>query len=326
MGQFRVMTFNVENLFAVGDPFGPDTRAELNAKVRSLAAVVDQAEPHVVGLQEVGSPAALTALQGALSRPMPHSVLGEPDSRGIRVAYLSTRVLREPTSIEMFPTAMLPVQSGDGRGSRGPSTKAGISRPGLHVTVRANGSDVGIVNCHLKSKLLSFPDNRIVFSPNNEDQRARFGAYALYRRASEAATLRSFITDAMGERGESEPFVLVGDMNDEVEAATTQILQGAPGSEYGTRGFNRTDNGDTSRLYNLAALLPDDQRFSRMYRGRAELIDHIFASRFLINPHRTPTMSQHLATPALPSIDDDANARRAEPGSDHAALMATFDW
>src|SRR6478735_9446274 len=72
--------------------------------------------------------------------------------------------------------------------------------------------------------------------------------------------------------------VVLGDLNDEVEAATTQILNGPPGSEIGTTGFDRPDNGDAQRLWNLAPRIPAEQRFSRIYRGRKQLIDHIFVS------------------------------------------------
>ena len=40
-------------------------------------------------------------------------------------------------------------------------------------------------------------------------------------------------------------------------AATTQILLGPPGSEIGTGGFDRPDQGDAERLWNLAPLLPE---------------------------------------------------------------------
>jgi predicted extracellular nuclease len=70
-----------------------------------------------------------------------------------------------------------------------------------------------------------------------------------------------------------------------------------------------------------------EARFSRVHRGRPELIDHIFASRFLVA--RIQTVSVHTVKAAgldaLPSIDDPA-ARRNEPGSDHAAVIATFEF
>jgi hypothetical protein len=48
MAQFRVMTWNVENLFDVGDDDGPETQAEFNAKLDSLASAINEQEPHVL--------------------------------------------------------------------------------------------------------------------------------------------------------------------------------------------------------------------------------------------------------------------------------------
>jgi endonuclease/exonuclease/phosphatase family metal-dependent hydrolase len=75
--------------------------------------------------------------------------------------------------------------------------------------------------------------------------------------------------------------LVAGDLNDGVDAATTQLLQGPPGSELGTPGFGRPDQGDGERLWNLTPLLAEPQRFTRVFRGRREVIDHIFASHVL---------------------------------------------
>ena len=45
MAQFRVMTWNVENLFDVGDDDGPKTQAQFAAKIESLRAVIDAQQP-----------------------------------------------------------------------------------------------------------------------------------------------------------------------------------------------------------------------------------------------------------------------------------------
>jgi hypothetical protein len=110
VAELRVMTWNVQNLFAPsveGD--GPDTTAAYLAKLASLAAVIDQARPHVLALQEVGPLDALTPLQATLDWQMRHIALGIPDARGIRVAFLSTRVLRDVTDVHIFPAGLLPV-------------------------------------------------------------------------------------------------------------------------------------------------------------------------------------------------------------------------
>jgi hypothetical protein len=97
--------------------------------------------------------------------------------------------------------------------------------------------------------------------------------------------------------------MVLDDLNDEVEAATTQIRNGPTGSEIGTGGFNQPDHGDRQRQWNLAPRIPEAQRFSRIYRGRKELIDHIFVSHALVG-----TIAQdHVTTDAAgrtPSIKE----------------------
>jgi predicted extracellular nuclease len=120
--------------------------------------------------------------------------------------------------------------------------------------------------------------------------------------------------------------ILTGDLNDEVDAASTLILNGPPGSEIGSVGFDQPDQGDGDRMWNLARLIPEERRYSRIYRGRLELIDHIFVSHFLVTNARTTEVTTVPAEGALPSIEDNPNARQGAPGSDHAAVVATFDF
>jgi endonuclease/exonuclease/phosphatase family metal-dependent hydrolase len=136
--------------------------------------------------------------------------------------------------------------------------------------------------------------------------------------------LRVAVTQALAGHGDRRPVVLTGDLNDTVQAATTQLLQGPPGSEIGTRGFNQADHGDPVRLWNLAPLMPAGRDYSRINQGRPELIDHILVSQALVTPLDAVT-AQALIEAPLPSIDPaDPNDRRNEPSSDHAPVVATF--
>jgi hypothetical protein len=119
-------------------------------------------------------------------------------------------------------------------------------------------------------------------APRDEDERARFGAYALHLRAAEAVTLRCQLNQLLAGGGATRAVLLAGDLNDEVQAATTQILNGPPGSEIGTAGFRVPDRCDGDRMWNLTPLIPEAQRFRRIFRGRREVIDHIFAGRLLV--------------------------------------------
>jgi endonuclease/exonuclease/phosphatase family metal-dependent hydrolase len=120
--------------------------------------------------------------------------------------------------------------------------------------------------------------------------------------------------------GRERAVIVLGDLNDEPTAATTQILLGPPGSEIGTPGSARPDQGDGSRLWNLAPLIPEERCFSRLFRGRGELIDHVLVSHALVQ--RVERVDTGPGEP--PSITEDPHARRDEPVSDHLPIVARF--
>ena len=91
-----------------------------------------------------------------------------------------------------------------------------------------------------------------------------------------------------------------------------------------TRRTSRADNGDAQRLWNLTPRIPAEQRFSRIYRGRKELIDHIFVSHVLVGKITQDHVTTDAAGPT-PSIDDDPTQRRGAPGSDHRPVLASID-
>ncbi len=215
------------------------------------------------------------------------------------------------------------------------------SRGVLAARVESGGREVTVVTCHLKSKLISYPPSRqggpTRFAPRDEGERFRYAGFAVFRRTAEAMTCRGLVNEALtADRdptgdgpggGRDRPVILLGDLNDGPEAATTQILYGPGGSEIDLRagsGFQRPDAGDGWRMWNLHPLLdPDGPSGTRVYRGRAELIDHILASQTLVNPDNLPTVAVVAAT-GLPSMGDDPTAPVQAAPTDHAAVVATF--
>ncbi len=312
------MTWNLENLFKPGHASGPPTQAVYDEKIQGLASTINDQSPDALAVQEIGDPAALDDLVQHLTGGNWHPrVSKHPDVRGIRVAWLTRRAITAPEDILDFPTHLQPVQVDDAGGTLGV-----MGRGAVAITVQSDsGASVRLVTTHLKSKLLTFPGGR--FNTQDEDERARFGAYALYRRAAEATTLRVSVTAALGGAGENRPLILTGDLNDTVQAATTQLLLGPPGSEIGTPGFDQADQGDHQRLWNLAPLMPEGKNYSRINQGRKELIDHILVSAALVKPTDSITV-EAVIPQQLPSIAPDPNARRAQPSSDHAPVVATF--
>jgi endonuclease/exonuclease/phosphatase family metal-dependent hydrolase len=314
---FKIMTWNLENLFRPGAPSGPRSEAAYQAKLQGLASVINEQAPDLAAVQEIGDPDALADLVGLLTGAWQTQISTHPDERQIRVAWLAQRAMSDVEEVVAFANHLQAVQVDDDG-----ATLAAMGRGALAITVQLDSGDpVRLVTTHLKSKLLTFPGGR--FQPHDEDERARFAAYALYRRAAEAATLRVWATAALGGTGQNDRVILTGDLNDTVQAATTQLLLGPPGSEIGTPGFDRPDKGDQQRLWNLAPLMPEGKNYSRIYEGRHELIDHILVSAAVVKPIDAITVEAIVSQP-LPSISTDPNARRDEPSSDHAPVVATF--
>ncbi|MFD7435260.1 endonuclease/exonuclease/phosphatase family protein [Streptomyces sp. NPDC059861] len=303
-------TWNLENLYRPGGPYGPKDKAAYETKLAALADVIAELDPALLGVQEVGDPDALADLAGMLAGNWHIALSGHADSRGIRVGFLSRTPMVVLSDTTGFPAPLRPVQADDS----GPEVTA--AGRGL-LAVRAGELSVAVA--HLKSKLLSYPDDR--FHPRDEGERARYGAYALFRRTAEATALRALADKLLAGDGRARDVLVLGDLNDEAQAATTQILLGPPGSEIGTPGFKAADKGDAARLWNVAPLIPAEQRFSRVNSGRRELIDHLLCSHRLVRRvTEAGTGLPGSKAPDLPSVGPDPAERRGVAGSDHAPV------
>ncbi|GAA3240624.1 endonuclease/exonuclease/phosphatase family protein [Actinocorallia longicatena] len=313
-------SWNLENLFRPGGAFGPKDEAAYRAKLRGLAATVRSVGADVLAVQEVGDPAALADLVAELGDGWSAVTSTVFEARHpIRVGVLSRLPVRIVKEAAAFPAGLAPVQVGDAGPTVTSTTAMGRGALAAEIT-EASGGKLTLVSVHLKSKLLSFPpgpDGRPRFSPRDEGERARIAAYALGRRAAEAVTIRALADQLLEGKGKERPLIVAGDFNDGPESATTQIFYGPPGSELGTPGAAQPDKGDVSRLWNLSPRLPEGERFSRVYQGRGELIDHLLVSHALL----ARATEVHTAHPGvLPSIADDPTVRRDAPASDHALI------
>jgi endonuclease/exonuclease/phosphatase family metal-dependent hydrolase len=330
MTAFKAMTWNVENLFRPEPETEVAVRERYWSKLGLLADVIGRLDPTVVALQEVGGEGPLEDLQGALGGSYPHrAVSAFPDGRGIRVAFLSKHTVEESEDIVDFPPGpALDIHDLTASGEATPIDR--MSRGALRVRITKDGLTVDLVTAHLKSKLLSFRRPwGTSFTPRDEEERAQVGGIALMRRMAEAVTLR-IRANGLLEGGEGIPLLLLGDLNDVPEAQTSLILNGPPGSEIGTLGFGRPDKGDDARLFNLAPCIPQDRRFSRIERGRPELLDQILASVECFplegDDPRLPEADSHVDfRDKLPSVGDDPGEREEDVAPDHAPVTASFD-
>ncbi len=330
MTSFSVMTWNVENLFRAGTKYGPKTESEYQNKLSRLSDAILRLDPDVLALQEIGSVQACSDLIARLGGLYPHVRLSaRPDGRGIRVGFLSKLPIEQSEDITVFPAEGLTSVPGiDDMGAVTTITR--LSRGALRIRVRPRPDlPVDCITAHFKSKLLTYPQRPKVssFSPLNERERARVAGFALLKRTAEAVALRIHCTMLI-EGNTDTSLIVLGDLNDGPDAATTQILYGPGGSEIGTTGFNQADKGDDTRLFNLAPAIDATRQYSRIYRGRKELIDHILVSENLLpgKPRTVPIVDSHIDIgDQLPSVTDNPNEEPKHRGSDHAPITAHFE-
>ncbi|HET6877477.1 MAG TPA: endonuclease/exonuclease/phosphatase family protein [Jatrophihabitans sp.] len=307
------MTWNVENFFA---PDHPD-RTAFDAKVAALAAVISAAAPDLVALQEVGDQEAFDALRAQLGGDWTGELAAhfEP-SHAIRVGWLTRGTLTDVEEVVDLPAELSPVRVDDEG-----TTITRLGRGALAVTyTTGSGVAVRALTCHLKSKLLSFPGGR--FDTDDEAQRARYGVYALDRRAVESAAVRDWVSASLAGDWAGRPLLVCGDLNDTLEAATTQMLFGPPGSQIGTPGFPHPDHGDAQRLWDVGYKMVPPDNFSRIDEGHEELIDHVLVSHALVDK-LVDAATLRLDVPDMgtqPQLQP-----RVHPPSDHRPVVARFD-
>jgi endonuclease/exonuclease/phosphatase family metal-dependent hydrolase len=309
-------TWNLQNLFPPGGD-GPKTAQDYDTKLAGLAATILASGVHAVAVQEVGAPEPFEDLRSRLGRGWTGILSALPDPRrGIRVGVLARIAVTHVADDADLVPGLPPLYIDD---TRTVVTRMGRGALTVEVTT-PSGATLTLTTVHLKSKLISYPGG--FFEPRDEAQRARFGAYALFQRASEAATVRGVTDRLLAGEGRTRRHIVLGDLNDEPGAATTQLLLGPDGSEFGTAGATTPDKGDAWRLFNPAPLIPAERRFTRVYGQSRELIDHLLVSRALLEPL---TAVDTVASAPLPSMGVQPVTTIAKPFSDHAMLVASFD-
>ena len=312
-----ITSWNIQN-FAQDDDVFDDKLDFLIGTLQALGS-------DVVALQEVLDENALADLAAGLGF---EHFAAPPDGRGNRVAYLTREApVSAPQAIDQWQLpANEEIRRFDAAGDI--VVEATLPRPAFQITVDNDGNEVDIINTHMKSKLLTFGGN---FSTSNETLRVQTAYFALERRAGEAATLREV---ASGLLAAGRRTVVLGDFNDGPQAATTEMLYGPPGSQ--PRGpadatnsvgaFQKSDNGDAQRLFNVTKLVPEEIRWTRRHNGQVELLDHILASEGLM-PRDAAGLRQ---VPEMSILNEDApNLIGTSPSvggviPDHAPVTAEF--
>lgn len=301
--QLRVANFNVENLFdTVARPDGSDagntpSRADYDAKVAKLStAIADTLRgSDIIALQEVEN---LDVLEDLVAHPTIKALGYRPllvegnDARGIDTGFLYLPERVTPTKVET-PNPVAPDGLDDGAGQVDPSRL--FARPPLVATFAMTGAaaqgvdgvrEITLINNHFKSK-------------------AR--ASALGERRLEQAKYVAGLVDAKRATDPSANVVVIGDLNSlPGEEPLRQLEQRADGSR---------------RLHDTPDALDAADRYTYIYRGDKNLLDHVFV---------TPELHGRVANVEIPHINSGGHTDLSDPtsprnSSDHDPIITTFD-
>lgn len=250
MKSFRVASFNVENLlhpdvFFTGRadtaPYTPELYAE---KLRWISGILDEGKPDLVGFQEVFSFQAIrdavarsSSMAGATvvapgiekNENISSRLGGGLEAAGPNLALASRFPVMSAELITDFPEAVNPAIPLESQGVIQDVVRVDITRferPIIKARVQLPGNaEVTVLVAHLKSK-------RPKFLPGEDTRNPVVQALGRIRslivRGMEAVALRAIVVRMLdnvdGEPG--MPVILFGDLNDDLNSVTTQVVSG----------------------------------------------------------------------------------------------------
>ncbi len=356
--QLRVVSFNMENLFdTVNEPGRNDdpilSTAQLNTKITKLRLAITGplALPDIIVCPEIENQPVLQQLAAAVNTATGTTnyvarSLDAADDRSIEVGFIynSNRVqLQSPFTPASLLTPPGNPSSGTTVGDDNHTRSASVgpfadinlgtsfladtdevfeggtgaafsdSREPLVGVFRFNGADIAVVGVHLASKGGDGPlygVNQPVVR-GSEDQRELQGQYV-----RELVDLL-FNGDAPRNIPAFDKILVCGDFNDfqfpeqgEVGSDAVSIIQGlgVPANRF---------------LHNLVNDVPAEERYTFMFDGNSQTLDHMLVSPALLAA-RTAQDIAHINADYPGALDgDDTTFNRS---SDHEAVAGTFQF
>lgn len=291
--------FNTWNWFdTVDDPRTRDTvyePAEYRARITKLAGLIarNMGAPDVVTLQEIENAAVLDDLLKApqlAGLGYQYVLSAKADTRGIRnaVLYRATKLelrsLEEPNPVSTLPPEDPQLIGADRLFARS-SMVATFSFAGAWGDAR--GAAFTVINNHFKSKL-----GGDFYEPRRRAQGAFIGG----------------LVDALRGAEPTIPVLVTGDLNATWDDGAYQRL--------------RRHKDGSERLHDTLSALPDEDRYTYVYRGTKNLLDHLLV---------TPDLADAVESVRILHVNSGAdsagkrfNPRTTHGTSDHDPIVATF--
>lgn len=253
----KIASYNVENLFDLrydGTEYSeyiPDTIWQWNAKtyrkkIQNISKVISELKPDIISLTEIESDAALKELQKALSQ------------KGLYFKYRAIAD-RKNTSVRVALLSRYPIQTKEIAVSQSRSF-----RNILEAKIIIEGKPLYLFVNHWKSK--SGPESKRI-------------AYA------------KALKKRLDELPKNSDYVLAGDFNTDYEEHKRFVKNRKHNDTHGITGINhilKTIDTEGSLYtkeslckegnYNLWMELPKSKRWTHIFRGKKEALDHIIIS------------------------------------------------
>ncbi len=299
-GNFSITTFNVENLFDLYDEPGKDDASstpdpeELEIKLTKLTkAVIEELFlPEIIVVQEVENTAILQDLGDRVNEEAGTDYLAvsfeTSDGRGIEVGFLFNQQMVQ--LIDAFQMTGPGVEAAFGPYSPSPGREPIVGK------FDVSGKVITIIGNHFKSKGGDEP----VFGTNWPPVRI-----TEVQRKAQAQAVRSYVNSLFVEDPDSL-IVVTGDLND------FQFGEPGEGADHPVailEGF-----GDEIPLTNIINFVHLPDRFTYLYEGNSQVLDHMLISPELLRYHVGEDILHFNASYPYTMADDPTTVHRS---SDH---------
>lgn len=325
----RLATFNVENL-DTQDPSADDPDVPpLDERIPVVRPQLRRIDADVLCLQEVHAqgenPRELTALDRLVEgtqyadyeRRVTTTDDGDPmDERNLVV--LSRFPIERARQIDQSagsgsPTPAYQPVTADPR----PESAETVfwERPIFHVEIDLNGEPLHVLNVHLKSKNATDVEGQKVdrFTWKSAAGWAEGSFLSTIKRVGQALELRQVI-DRLFDREDDPLIAACGDFNAGLDSVAVQAITG-PRAELDNPALV------PRVMVSCGESIPESERYTLLYQGEGELLDHVLVSRGLFEWYDGAEIhNETLSDESLPFRSD-----RLFPESDHAPFVARFD-
>lgn len=291
INDLTIASYNVLNL----DPNDADGDTDIaDGRFAAIAAQIvnNLNSPDIIGLQEIqdnngsvndGTTSASVTLQllvdaiAAAGGPqyefIDNTFITDGQSGGQPGGNIRTAFLYNPDRVDLVDGSVQPI------GSQAPGATFAGARLPLVATFEFNGQEITVVDNHFSSKGGSAPilGTEQPFEELQEDPDVNG---SLNERREQAQAVNDFV-DGIFANGADANVVVLGDLNEFEFVSPLDILAGTVESLNAGQAIQPT--GEAAVLTNLINNIDPDERYSFIFQGNSQQLDHILVSNNLLD-------------------------------------------